>query len=362
MGGRCHEFLLTLKRKNPNISWGFSLVGGADVNTPLIITKVAFGSPSDGVLQRGDIISKVGNYDARDIRHQDAQNLFRNAGDSVRIVVQRDNHGKHNTSTGSSRSSSRNYSSPLSVSPHLSPRGMYQHSPGGSALTPIYDSPFEEMREGFYQVIPDLKTRKSKNNNIDVHVENQPYRTTPLVLPGAKVKPDQTVTECYLRHHPNPTVRAYPHHLDAEHFLKQKVAESVLQRISSNDPTKQVVHKQFNSPIGLYSDSNITDTLQKQTGAQVSRRPLQYDPSKSETFKVFQEQNLGEHVHEVTVPPQSRVYTPNKAVPGKKPHNPAYYNPQHQNDLNSMGVPDEAIQQSHSFKRLMWSVLPETDY
>jgi S1-C subfamily serine protease len=41
------------------------------------------------VLQRGDIITKVGNYDARDIRHQDAQTLFKNAGNNIRVVVQR---------------------------------------------------------------------------------------------------------------------------------------------------------------------------------------------------------------------------------------------------------------------------------
>ncbi|KAF5299380.1 hypothetical protein FQR65_LT09421 [Abscondita terminalis] len=364
MGGKCHEFLLTLKRKNLNVPWGFSLVGGADVNTPLIITKVVFGSPADGVLQRGDIISKVGNYDARDIRHQDAQQLFRNAGDNVRIVVQRDNQ-VHNTSTGSSRSSSRNYGSPLSVSPHLSPRGVsYHHSPGGAVLTPVYDVPFEEMREGYFSEIPDLKSKQVTNKNLDVHVVNQPYRTTPLVLPGAKVKPDQTVTECYLRHHPNPSVRAHPHHLDAENFLKQKVADSILQRISSDNPTKQIVHKQFNSPIGLYSDTNVADTLQKQTGAQVSRRPVKYDPSKSETLKVLQEQSFGDQVQEVAVPPQSKVYSPNKVIPGKKLNNPAYYQPQqhHHNDFNSMGVPEDDIQQSHSFKRLMWSVLPETDY
>lgn len=51
----------------------------------------------------------------------------------------------------------------------------------------------------------------------------QPYRTTPLVLPGAKVKRDAGPTECYLRHHPNPSVRAAPHHLDGELLLKQKV-------------------------------------------------------------------------------------------------------------------------------------------
>lgn len=51
--------------------------------------QVAFGSPAQGVLQRGDIISKVGNYDSRDIRHEDAQNLFRTAGNNIRVVVQR---------------------------------------------------------------------------------------------------------------------------------------------------------------------------------------------------------------------------------------------------------------------------------
>ncbi|KAB0797773.1 hypothetical protein PPYR_08766 [Photinus pyralis] len=320
--------------------------------------KVAFGSPSDGVLQRGDIISKVGNYDARDIRHEDAQNLFRNAGDNIRIVVQRDHQARPNTSTGSSRSSSRNYGSPLSVSPHLSPRGGGAYH-AGSALMPTYGAPFEEMREGYFDEIPDIRGQRRRNDNIDVHVVNQPYRTTPLVLPGAKVKPDQTITECYLRHHPNPNVRARPHHLDADYYYKQKVADSVLQRISTDDPSKQVVHKQFNSPIGLYSDPNIADTLQRQTGANVSRRNVKYDPSKSETYKALQEQSYSDRVHEVPVPPQTRIYTP---IPGKKHHNATHHQP-YQNNTNSLASPDDDdIQQSHSFKRLMWSVLPETDY
>jgi hypothetical protein len=87
--GKTHEVAVSLRRDSPTEQWGFSLVGGADVQTPLIVTRVGFGSPSDGVLQRGDIITKVGNYDARDIRHQDAQTLFKNAGNNIRVVVQR---------------------------------------------------------------------------------------------------------------------------------------------------------------------------------------------------------------------------------------------------------------------------------
>lgn len=54
----------------------------------------------------------------------------------------------------------------------------------------------------------------------------QPYRTTPLVLPGAKIKKDAPLGECYLRHHPNPLIRAAPHHYDHLHpdvAMKQKV-------------------------------------------------------------------------------------------------------------------------------------------
>lgn len=52
----------------------------------------------------------------------------------------------------------------------------------------------------------------------------QPYRTTPLVLPGAKVKHETGITESYLRHHPNPSVRSPPHHIDHEHLMKQRVS------------------------------------------------------------------------------------------------------------------------------------------
>lgn len=44
---------------------------------------------------------------------------------------------------------------------------------------------------------------------------------------------------------------------------------------------------------------------------------MKYDPAKSETYRVLQEQHLGDHVQEVSVAPQSRVFVPNKAIPGK---------------------------------------------
>jgi len=264
--GKHHELLVTLQRSSPSESWGFSLVGGADVKTPLIVTKVSFGSPAQGVLQRGDIITKVGSYDSRDIRHQDAQNLFKNAGNNIRVVVQRETAPRYNTSTGSSRNSS--HYSPLSVSPNLSPRSPSGYS-GGSALTPVYTplTPIDNNYFDSYEYGP----RRRGDQNGEVHVT-------------------------------------------------QQVAHSLLDRISTGDPNKQVVHKQFNSPINLYSEPNVVDTIHRQTGVHASvqsapKRSVKFNPSESETYKALQEEEHGGYggpVQEINVPPQSKIYAPTK--------------------------------------------------
>lgn len=39
-------------------------------------------------LQRGDVIKKIDEYDARDVRHVDAQNLLQNS-ETIKLVVER---------------------------------------------------------------------------------------------------------------------------------------------------------------------------------------------------------------------------------------------------------------------------------
>lgn len=51
--------------------------------------QVTQGTPAGRELVRGDIIAKIDDYDARDLRHEDAQNLFRNAPKQIKLVVQR---------------------------------------------------------------------------------------------------------------------------------------------------------------------------------------------------------------------------------------------------------------------------------
>jgi len=205
----------------------------------------------------------------------------------------------------------------------------------------------------------------------------QPYRTTPLILPGAKVNKNNLPTESYLRHHPNPAVRAPPQHDFHDILMKQKVADSIIQRMIGEEAgSGKYAHKQFNSPIGLYSDSNIENTI-KQTvpsdgyaGLQRShthmpnkiqgyKKTVVFDPTVSATFKALHE----EEVVQEELPAQPKVFRPNRMIPAKKPvsGHPAPQ-PDYHRSVNTLGEPTDIIHQSNSFKRLMYSVLGETDY
>ncbi|CAA9993847.1 unnamed protein product [Nesidiocoris tenuis] len=284
------------------------------------------GSPAEGQVRPGDEILQIGDYDARDIRHQDAQSLFKNAGNTIKIVI-------HRGDTGATPSRSREHSvDPLGLPRALGSLPEYQSSTIGPTIGPN-------------PAIVSHSRASSVCSAIDEgQADQQPYRTTPLVLPGAKVKKDFGPTESYLRHHPNPMFRQAPPHPLLPHELAMK------QRIS---------HKQFNSPMGLYSEQNIIDTLNQQSGATTPipsaapfKKTVVYDPAKSETYKALQDNAIGDAPLQEVTPVPSKVFTPvkqNRNTPAPHPV-PAPHSLQGQN---------EEIQQSYTFKRLMHMVQNE---
>jgi len=190
------------------------------------------------------------------------------------------------------------------------------------------------------------------HQNIDESaIDLQPYRSTPLILPGAKCNLQRNLpTDSYLRHHPNPQMRGPPTHDFADIQMKQKVADSVLQRYggdqSQNGPN--LVHKQFNSPIGLYSDNLIESTIKstvspsqsvasansssvpspngtlsrqhsqqnRPTKIQGYKKTVVYDPLKSETYRALQENSFaGERAR---VEPDSAESFPTKSYDSSK--------------------------------------------
>ncbi|XP_026670350.1 PDZ and LIM domain protein Zasp isoform X3 [Ceratina calcarata] len=321
---RKQTVIVKLKRSGTGRPWGIRLAGGADLGTPIVVTR-----SENEALQRGDVIRKIDDYDARDVRHVDAQNLLQNS-ESIRLVVERARPPKLPSTLPKSPvppPSFDDYSRPTSP-------------PEGLSLPHDH---LDEIREERAYL-------------------SQPYRTTPLVLPGAKIKKDAPLGECYLRHHPNPMIRAAPHHYEQAHpeiAMKQKVAESVLQRVLGPNEVPKVVHKQFNSPIGLYSEQNIADTIKCQASAIPLKKPVKYDPSKSEAYKALQEEAIGDTVQEVRQPARTGVFSPQKVNQNRVPYNPPKSPAPYGNVLEEDG---EKIHQSNSFKRIMYSVLGQTDY
>ncbi|XP_023179381.1 uncharacterized protein LOC111605204 isoform X3 [Drosophila hydei] len=339
---------------------------------------VQVGSPSYGELLRGDIIAKIGEYDARDLSHADAQQLFRGAGNEIRLVVHRDNTIAYtqgvNQEAGSGSSSKLPAASPeLSQHPH---RGPSPFLPGPSHFERALQLPVDTLPQtvfpqlnasgGYVTPASVFAPKATRDHQQDVAEEqalivNQPYRTTPLVLPGAKVKKDAPTTDSYLRHYPNPAVRAHPGHDYHDSIMKQRVADTMLHKVVGQDADSgRVFHKQFNSPIGLYSNNNIEDTIRTTVPY---KKTVVYDPRNSDTYRAIQEEggysSYGQSSpQEVTIPVQTKVYQPNRLVPGKKPVSAPVSRPPY----NVVNTHDENIRQSGSFNRLMYSVIGATDY
>ncbi|XP_053602578.1 PDZ and LIM domain protein 3 isoform X7 [Plodia interpunctella] len=366
--GRLHTFVVTLRRESLETNWGLRLVGGADLATPLIVTRVTPGTPAGRELLRGDIIAKIDDYDARDLRHEDAQNLFKNARNQIKIVVQRDvdrEAPRGATYSYPPRSPiptqmAPSYRSPSPLPP-TSPHVWQGKGPESLPRTPVQNNSFPTQHEGEYRTLMLSPSSVRTDETLDESIHSQPYRTTPLVLPGAKVRREPGPTESYLRHHPNPAMRAPPHHDYRDTVMKQKV-----------------VHKQFNSPINLYSEQNIANSIRQQTSplpynghygrphVVKSHKPtLLYDPAKSETFRALQEEGLGDVVQEVPVPVQPKVFQApphKKPVPTPKPPKQPEAKPNGKQTTFVNSLHEEHIQQSNSFKRLMYNVLGDADF
>ncbi|KAK2585437.1 hypothetical protein KPH14_010103 [Odynerus spinipes] len=80
---RKQTLIIKLKRSSTGRPWGIRIAGGADLASPIVVTR-----SENEELQRGDVIKKIDDYDARDVRHVDAQNLLQNS-ERIKLVVER---------------------------------------------------------------------------------------------------------------------------------------------------------------------------------------------------------------------------------------------------------------------------------
>ncbi|XP_071540326.1 uncharacterized protein [Panulirus ornatus] len=80
---------LVLERDGHDQPWGFRLQGGVDLAMPLSVQRVLVGTPADGTLHKGDVITRISCTETKNITHQQAADLFNNAGNQIAVQIKR---------------------------------------------------------------------------------------------------------------------------------------------------------------------------------------------------------------------------------------------------------------------------------
>ncbi|KAG8201724.1 hypothetical protein JTE90_012785 [Oedothorax gibbosus] len=306
---------LELARDGQGTPWGFRMTGGADIGTPLVIQKVTLGSPSEGEVCRGDIILVIRDVDATRLSHKAATDLILKTGSTLRLVVARN-----------MTSSPSGVSTPTSIG--TPPIRADTGSP--FMFRPLPTTNFaQQQRQRRY-------SSESYNSTASSDMEkeaivNQPFRSTPLILPGAKPNKDIPVGS-YLRfdpmHRPSTPPNYGPRAGDlGQAYMLNKVQEAIFEAARCSSPGRtptpemgrfngqQVLLQQYNSPIHMYSNQAIVEALGAQT---VNHGPIHLSPesleqkkpdiTQSPTYQLIHGEELRKGQGEECQPLQEKVY------------------------------------------------------
>ncbi|XP_052261860.1 PDZ and LIM domain protein 5-like isoform X6 [Dreissena polymorpha] len=78
-----------LARDSLQTPWGFRLQGGKDLSQELVVQRVFANTPSEGELQRGDVIVAINGRDTSNLSHKQAQDAITGGGGQIELLVQR---------------------------------------------------------------------------------------------------------------------------------------------------------------------------------------------------------------------------------------------------------------------------------
>ncbi|XP_064457902.1 uncharacterized protein LOC135368500 isoform X2 [Ornithodoros turicata] len=271
-------------------------------------TKDVFlGSPSEGELHRGDVVLKVGDRDTSRLTHGEATEVIRNSGNSLKLLVQR-GAGPYSPATTPTASSTAH---PLTISPPAfrPPGPPSYHSPMSPGVTittqnvsvptqmPMQDGQYSyELRQGFLVPEP-LVENKIDSIKEQAKITSQTYRTTPLITPTAKPRRDVLIGS-YLRHVKEPYFTTMKMPVEGGVSNPQEIARRVQESVNTGggphvnvapvvapagESGPKYVNRQYNTPLNLYSNQSLAETISAQTGAQLNPQNLQPGDSSTPT-------------------------------------------------------------------------------
>ncbi|XP_051779451.1 PDZ and LIM domain protein 1 isoform X1 [Erpetoichthys calabaricus] len=292
--------------------WGFRLVGGKDFDQPLTISRVSPGSKAaEANLCIGDLILSINGEQTESMTHLEAQNKIKNCIEEMVLTIDR-SESKIWSPMVSEDGKTNPYKMNLASEPqevkHIGSahnRSAMPFSSGSASstspkvVTNQYNSP-----AGLYSSDNIKKLNTALEAKTVPAASPEPNKTpasstgmlkAPIASVYAPHKTCSAPTALQRRHStssiPSP-IRVGPEE------LKQAVRCCPNSPVEVEVPGLKVLHMQFNSPLQLYSQSNILDSLQGQISTvnpdfislEVNKPPTKVAvDTGSEVYKMLQE-------------------------------------------------------------------------
>lgn len=336
--------------------------------------NVFVGSACDGVLEPGDRILSVNNQSVEGISHKEAQQLFRNCGSSALVEVSRLAETMKNIRDDDDESLHQAKQVLSDTLSGLLPHKGAQEKQGQPVTLPRSK---HLAGTGRAPLIQQTTQQHNSNNN---HIQDQAYRTTPLILPNAKTIHDSSSNITSGEH---PSVSSSHHFRNSCLLLPAPRTINELpgalrykpvrgpqfnqgNSIDKNQPKSSNSQPSvYNSPAPLYSDEVYQEVASQHPGYVQACKPqlpssnngLLSNPQESETFKMILEAEMGN----TSTQPSVSAQPFNKQKDGSRPSSQMSDISDRSRNSNSAATKND-ISQSTSFKKLMYSVLGETDF
>jgi len=345
--------------------------------------NVFVGSASDGVLEAGDQLLSINKRPTEGITHVEAQNIFRSSGTLAELEVARRDPEMISSRSGEeaqvlqAKQLLADTLSPLLVPGK--PRGK-----GSQAFQGTHQSPpgLPRSNHVLHHSSQDAQTNP---HNDEVPIDDQPYRTTPLVLPHAKTIHDTVPPAKFLNQH--------QHAEGQQPYRSSTVALPAPRTINDMAPGRGApVYQQYrgpqfntqmakpahqkmglpapayNSPVPLYSQDNLAEAMADNPGFVQTNKPALptvntatiSKPHESETFRMILESEMGGARNHAGI--GSKQF--DRQLSGQE--RPGSQQSDRSSDAGRPGLDpvmkNSSINQSASFKKVMYSVMGETEF
>ncbi|ERE86744.1 sorbin and SH3 domain-containing protein 2 [Cricetulus griseus] len=262
--------------------WGFRLSGGIDFNQPLVITRITPGSKAAAAnLCPGDVILAIDGFGTESMTHADAQDRIKAAGYQLCLKIDR-----AETRLWSPQVSEDGKTHPFKINLEAEPQ---EFKPIGTAHN-RRAQPFVAAAN-----IDDKRQVVSASYNSPIglystsNIQDALHGQLRGLIPSSPQTGCSTPSgiDCGSGRSTPSSVSTVSTICPGDLKVAAKMAPNI--PLEMELPGVKIVHAQFNTPMQLYSDDNIMETLQGQVSTALGETPSMSEPTAS-------------------VPPQSDVY------------------------------------------------------